>query len=193
MADRVLGVLLAAGAGTRMGRPKALVRDQLGVPWVASGCRMLRAAGCDDVVVVLGAEADSARGLVPPGDELVVAEDWADGLSASLRAGLAYAAGSDADAVLVSLVDLRGLPSAVGRRVLDQARPDLRAALARAVFGGRPGHPVLIGRDHWAAVAASVAGDSGASAYLAQHGAVAVECGDLADGLDRDHEHEHEQ
>ena len=152
---------------------------------------MLRAAGCDDVLVVLGAEAEAARGLVPPGDEVVVAQDWADGLSASLRAGLAYAAASDADAVLVSLVDLRGLPSAVGRRVLDQAGPELRTALARAVFGGRPGHPAVIGRDHWAAVAASVTGDVGAGEYLAQHGAVAVECGDLADGLDRDSEHEH--
>jgi CTP:molybdopterin cytidylyltransferase MocA len=190
MADRVLGVLLAAGAGTRMGRPKALVRDQLGVPWVASGCRMLRAAGCDDVVVVLGAEAEAARALVPPGDAVVVAEDWAEGLSASLRAGLAYAAASDADAALVSLVDLRGLPSSVGRRVLEEAG-DLRTAAARAVFAGRPGHPVLLGRDHWAPVAASVAGDTGAGAYLAQHGAIEVECGDLADGLDRDQQHEH--
>jgi len=186
MTDELLGVLLAAGAGTRMGRPKALVRDDSGVPWVAEGCRMLREAGCDDVVVVLGAAAESARPLVPADAEVVVAADWADGVSASLRAGLEFAAGTDAEAVLVSLVDLPGLPAAVGRRVVERAGPDLSAALARAVFTGRPGHPALIGRAHWPAVARSVSGDAGAGTYLLRHDAVAVECGDLSAGLDQD-------
>ncbi|KRE20968.1 NTP transferase domain-containing protein [Agromyces sp. Soil535] len=186
MTNGLLGVLLAAGAGTRMGRPKALVRDDSGVPWVAEGCRMLRETGCGDVVVVLGASADSARALVPADAGVVVAADWADGVSASLRAGLEFAAGTGAEAVLVSLVDLPGLPAAVGRRVVERAGPDLPAALARAVFDGRQGHPVLIGRAHWPAVARSVSGDAGAGAYLLRHGAVAVECGDLSAGLDRD-------
>ncbi|WP_448002451.1 nucleotidyltransferase family protein [Agromyces bauzanensis] len=181
-----LGLLLAAGAGTRMGRPKALVRDASGVPWVALGCRMLRAAGCGEVVVVLGAEADTALALVPPDARVVVAHDWALGMSASLRAGLGFAESTDAAAVLVSLVDLPELPPSVGRRVLDRAGPDLASALVRAVFGGRPGHPVLIGRAHWAAVAESVSGDAGANAYLGRHGVVAVECGDLTAGRDRD-------
>ena len=188
MTASLLGVLLAAGAGTRMGRPKALVRDASGVPWVVDGCRMLRAAGCDEVVVVLGAEADAARALVPSDADVVVAADWELGLSASLRAGLAFAAGTDAEAVLVSLVDLAGLPPAVGRRVVEGAGTDdeRRGALARAVFDGRPGHPVLIGCDHWAAVATEVSGDAGAGAYLARHDAARVECGDLSAGLDRD-------
>lgn len=190
MTASLLGVLLAAGAGTRMGRPKALVRDASGVPWVVDGCRMLRAAGCDQVVVVLGAEADAARALVPDEADVVVAADWELGLSASLRAGLAFAAGTDAEAVLVSLVDLAGLPPAAGRRVVDAAGIgtgiERRGAIARAVFDGRPGHPVLIGRDHWAAVATEVSGDAGAGAYLARHDAARVECGDLSAGLDRD-------
>jgi CTP:molybdopterin cytidylyltransferase MocA len=60
------------------------------------------------------------------------------------------------------------------------------APLARAVFDGRPGHPVLIGSEHWAAVSASVSGDEGAREYLDAHGVVAVECGDLYDGHDVD-------
>ena len=169
-----------------MGRPKALVRDDSGVPWVAEGCRMLREAGCDAVVVVLGAAAESARLLVPADAEVVVAADWADGVSASLRAGLEFAGGTDAEAVLVSLVDLPGLPAAVGRRVVERVGPDLSAALARAVFDGGPGHPVLIGRAHWPVLAQSVSGDAGAGAYLLRHGAVEVECGDLSTGLDQD-------
>lgn len=186
MTDGPLGVLLAAGAGTRMGRPKALMRDASGTPWVAVGCRMLHDAGCGDIVVVLGAEADAARALVPDEVRVAVAARWADGMSASLRAGLEAAESTDAAAVLVSLVDLPDLPASVGRRVIGQAGPDAATALVRAVFDGRPGHPVLIGRTHWAGVAASVSGDTGANAYLAEHGAVEVECADLNAGLDRD-------
>lgn len=171
-----------------MGRPKALVRDAAGVPWVVDGCRMLRTSGCDRVVVVLGAQADAARALAPADVDVVVAADWEQGLSASLRAGLAFAADTDAEAVLVSLVDLAGLPAAVGRRVVDGVGTgaERQGALARAVFDRRPGHPVLIGRDHWAAVATEVSGDAGAGAYLARHDAVQVECGDLSAGLDHD-------
>ena len=58
--------------------------------------------------------------------------------------------------------------------------------LARAAYAGVPGHPVLIGADHWAGVAASARGDSGARQYLSTHAVDLVECGDLASGEDRD-------
>jgi CTP:molybdopterin cytidylyltransferase MocA len=58
--------------------------------------------------------------------------------------------------------------------------------LRQAVFGGRPGHPVLIGREHWTAVADALAGDRGARGYLVAHGVDEVECGDLFDGHDID-------
>ena len=60
------------------------------------------------------------------------------------------------------------------------------APLARAVFDGRPGHPVLIARHHWTPAAATLSGDRGARAYLDAHGVVDVECGDLYDGHDVD-------
>jgi len=77
-----------------------------------------------------------------------------------------------------------GMPSTVVTRVLRAASGP--AMLARAVFDGRPGHPVVIGREHWAAVAASVQGDSGANRYLETHGTLPVECADLWDGADTD-------
>ncbi len=64
--------------------------------------------------------------------------------------------------------------------------PDIRSALARATFSGRPGHPVLIGADHFAGVLAVSTGDHGARDYLATHPVLAVECGDLAGGADVD-------
>ena len=177
------GLLLAAGAGTRMGRPKALVVDD-GTPWLVRGVETLRGGGCDDVVVVLGAAADEARGLVPEGVGVVVAADWAEGMSASLRAGLVHLEETEADAALVSLVDLPDVTDAVVRRVL-AAGAD-QAALIRTTYDGRPGHPVLLGREHWFGVRAAAVGDRGARDYLANHALVAVECGDLATGRDVD-------
>jgi len=177
------GLLLAAGAGTRMGRPKALVVDDDGTPWLARVVDALRGGGCDEVVVVLGAAADEARGLVPDDVAVVVAADWAEGMSASLRAGLASLDPS-ADAALVTLVDLPDVTADVIGRVAAAAHgPDV---LARAAYEETPGHPVLIGRDHWAGVIATATGDLGARDYLKPREVVLVECGDLATGRDVD-------
>lgn len=178
---RVAGVVLAAGAGTRAGGPKALRRDADGVPWLHLAVAALRTGGCDDLRVVLGAGADEARTLVPDGVEVVAAEDWAEGLSASFRAGLA---GLDADAAVVTLVDLHGLPAEAVARILSPAVD--AATLRRATYAGRPGHPVLLGRDHWAAAAASAEGDRGAGRYLSAQDAEPVELSGLWDGEDDD-------
>lgn len=178
----VLGLLLAAGQGVRMGRPKALVRGADGVPWLVSSSEALAEAGCDRVVVVLGAEAEAAAALLG-GQSHVVAKDWGEGMSASLRAGLRVASDGDADAVLVHLVDLPDVGPEVIRRVLAFAAPD---ALARAAYHGHPGHPVLIGADHWAELMADLDGDEGAKHYLARHNVTLVECADLATGADID-------
>jgi CTP:molybdopterin cytidylyltransferase MocA len=165
-----------------MGRPKALVSDERG-SWLVRAVGVLRDGGCDDVLVVLGAAAQEARALVPDGVRVVVAEDWASGMSASLRAGL-DAVGPDADAVLVSLVDLPDLVPGVVARV--RAAAVGPGALARASYGGEPGHPVLLGRDHWAGVLDLARGDRGARDFLAGSDVVLVECGDLAGGRDVD-------
>jgi CTP:molybdopterin cytidylyltransferase MocA len=180
---RAAGIVLAAGAGTRAGGPKALRRDADGMPWLHRAVAALRDGGCDPVLVVLGAEAAAARGLVPPDATVVVADDWADGLSASLRAGLT-AAPPAADAVVVTLVDLPDLPVAAVEELL--APPLGPATLRRATYRGRPGHPVVIGRDHWLAAAASAHGDRGAGRYLRDQGAELVELSGLWDGADDD-------
>ena len=179
------GLLLAAGAGTRMGQPKALVHDDDGTSWLRRSVGVLRSGGCDRVTVVLGARADEATLLLEgTGATVVVAGDWSDGMGASLRAGLHALAGSDALAAVVMLVDLPDVTAEVVRHVTGGVTGP--GQLVRASYEGRPGHPVVIGRDHWAAVADSVAGDQGARHYLASHGVVDVECGTLASGRDRD-------
>lgn len=183
LAHRPAGLVLAAGAGRRFGGPKALARDPEGVPWVEKAVRALRDGGCDPVVVVLGAAGDDTATLVPGGATVVRAEGWADGVSASLRAGLDAAASTDASAIVVVPVDTPELPATAVMRLASRAAAD---ALAFAAYGGTPGHPVVIGRAHWAALAAAVSGDVGARPYLRDYGAEAVECGDLWSGADRD-------
>ncbi|CUR55599.1 4-diphosphocytidyl-2C-methyl-D-erythritol synthase [metagenome] len=176
----IAGLVLAAGAGTRMGLPKALVEDESG-PWLPRAVAALSDGGCEQVSVVLGA-APQAATLVP-GTPVVIADDWADGMAASLRAGLS-SLGPEPVAVVVTLVDLPDVGAPVVARLL--AREVDATTLARAAYAGQPGHPVLIGRDHLPGVIATAEGDQGARDYLAAHRHELVECGDLAGGHDVD-------
>jgi nicotine blue oxidoreductase len=189
---RTVGLLLAAGAGRRFGGPKALVRPAADAPTLLeSAVATLRAAGVGRVVVVVGADACRVTPLAAAtGAEVVTATGWAAGMGASLRAGLQhlteYPAETAADLVLVTLVDLPDVGAEVVRRVLAAARGEGAAALVRAAYGGAPGHPVALGREHWAGVAAAAEGDRGARSYLQGTAHRLVECGDLATGRDVD-------
>jgi nicotine blue oxidoreductase len=173
---RTAGLVLAAGEGRRFGGPKA--------PYVVDGerlvdraVRVLRAAGCDPVVVVLGAWV----GDVP--DAVVVVNDgWAEGMGSSLRAGLAAIDGlPEVARAVVTLVDLPGLTPAAVARLLGCGEP-----VAAAAYAGQRGHPVLLAREHWSGAAALADGDRGARAYLAEHPPHLVEVGDVASGTDLD-------
>ena len=185
------GLLLAAGAGRRMGGPKSLLRDHDGVALVDRAVRVLLDGGCGTVTVVLGAAAADARELLAetgwvghPRLTVVVADDWDEGMAASLRTGLAALTGTDASAVVVTLVDLPDVHADVVRRVV--ATGSAADSLVRATYHGTPGHPVLLGREHWAEIAATATGDHGAREYFRSHPPVACECGDLATGRDVD-------
>src|SRR5437588_1746517 len=92
------GLLLAAGGGRRYGMPKALV-ERDGRLLVEHAAQVLRAGGCDPVVVVLGAAADEVRRRADLAGAIVVDNpDWADGMGSSLRAGLAALASTGAPA-----------------------------------------------------------------------------------------------
>jgi molybdenum cofactor cytidylyltransferase len=175
--SRNVGVLLAAGAGRRYGKPKVLVEG-----WLDTAVGALRGGGCTDVVVVLGAAEVSA----PPGVTAVIARDWHEGLSVSVRAGLAQAERMHADYAVLHVIDTPDVGPAVVARVLGRAVAS-GSGLARAYFGDRPGHPVVLARRHWPAVLAQMSGDQGAGAYLrGRQDVEIVDCGDLAGGYDID-------
>lgn len=181
----VAGVVLAAGTGRRMGTPKALIPGRDGRPWVVAAVDTLRAAGCASVYVAVGASADKVRQLLEDQVDVIVIDvtDWRVGMSASLRACLTALADIPAECALIHLVDLPDVGADVAERLV---RHRGTRALARASYGSRPGHPVLLGRDHWDGVVQSLRGDAGAADYLAANGVVLVECGDLATGQDVD-------
>jgi len=176
-----------------MGRPKGLLVDARGVPWVRLAVTAMGDAGCQPVVVVTGARGEDVAALVPGGVTVLHVAGWAEGMGASLRAGLTALTQLDGprDAAVVGLVDMPDVTSAVVSRLRDSAANVFldhpTQALARATYHGRPGHPVLLGRDHWAGVLEHARGDAGARHYLlGREDVTLVEAGDLASGMDID-------
>ena len=176
---RVAGLLLAAGQGSRLGRPKALV-EVGGRTLAERAVTMLRGGGTDPVVVVTGAAPVSLPGVIT-----VHNPDWPTGMGSSLRAGLSTLPAGHGAAV-IALVDQPLIGPEVVRRLIDAYLHG--AEVAVACYEGRPRNPVLIAGAHWAAAAAAASGDSGARAFLRtrQDLVTAVECGDIArpDDLD---------
>jgi nicotine blue oxidoreductase len=176
---RVAGVLLAAGEGRRLGRPKALV-EVAGETLAERGVRLLRDGGASPVVVVTGAAA------VPPGGAAVVHNpDWRTGMGSSLATGL-RALPADAAAAVIALADQPLVGAEAVRRLIAAHRAG--ASVAVASYDGRPRNPVLIAREHWPEVIAAAAGDTGARVFLRAHRDLAtqVECGDTGSPDDVD-------
>ena len=180
----VAGLVLAAGGGRRYGMPKALVEYE-GSLLVERAVRTARAV-CDPVLVVLGARAvDVWRTADLDGATVLANRDWETGMASSLRTGLDGLRGwpGRVDAALVTLVDMPGMTPEALRAVAAHAAPD---ALATATYDGVRGHPVLLGREHWAGIAATATGDEGARRYLTGRTVTEVDCTGLADPTDLD-------
>jgi CTP:molybdopterin cytidylyltransferase MocA len=180
----VAALVLAAGGGRRYGMPKALVEYE-GSLLVERAVRTARAV-CAPVLVVLGAQAvDVWRTADLDGATVLANRDWETGMASSLRTGLDGLRGwpGRVDAVLVTLVDMPGMTPEALRALAEHAAPD---ALAVATYDGVRGHPVLLGREHWAGVAETATGDEGARRYLAGRAVTEVDCTGLADPTDLD-------
>ena len=170
-------IVLAAGAGRRFGGPKQLAPLR-GRPLIA---HVLEAAR-PPVIVVLGAHADEIRASVDLSTAQVVhCAGWEEGQAASLRAGVAAA--GDAQAAVVLLGDM----PFVTREVIEgaAARLDESCDAVRTLYGGRPGHPVVLGRAVLDAVGA-VRGDQGARVLLDDFRVREWEAGELCDPTDID-------
>ena len=174
-------VVLAAGEGSRFGGPKQLAeldgRPLLEHVLVAAAA----VPALERIVVVLGARAEEIRERVElHGASVVVAEDWAEGQAASLRAGLT--ALDDVDGALILLGDQPGITPAAIEAVLSHF--DGTRAL-RAVYDGAPGHPVVLPRALVPA-ALELQGNEGARELLEASGVRRIEVSHLCEPVDVD-------
>ena len=172
----VAGVLLAAGDGSRFGRPKALVELD-GQTLAERGVSLLRAGGADPILVVTGAapvELDGTHTVFNP--------EWRTGMGSSLRAALQALAGPgaglDVGAVVVALADQPLVGAEAVARLIAAYRDG--ATVAVAAYDGQARNPVLLAREHWAEVIVSATGDQGARTFLRARPDLVtlVECGD---------------
>ena len=198
MAGPVLGVVLAAGGSTRMGRPKQLA-TLAGRPLLAhvlaaldeapldGGFRGLKASPpVDRVVVALGGAAGEVMDRVELGRaEPLVVEGWAAGMGHVLAATLGQA-GDDWAAVVVLLGDQPLVTGRAVARVVEAWRAGA-GPVVTATYGGRPGHPKLFDRRLLPGLL-RLAGDAGARDLVAAHPdwVHRVEVGDLGSDADVD-------
>ncbi len=171
MSLRLAGVVLAAGRSERMGRPKALLPDAEGVPFVARIARTLRRAGVTPLVVVRPGAAEAlAEALAAEDAGLVVNPDPDRGQLSSLLVGLDAA--GDPDGLLVTLVDVPFVAEATVRAVV-AAHARTRAPIVRPASGARHGHPVIFDRALFDALRRAPL-DQGAKAVVRAHTAAIV-------------------
>lgn len=152
----IRGIVLAAGASSRMGTAKAaLPFGQTGETALAHVARALLRGGVPDIVVVAGAHIDAVRAAMPtfadrgrPGSpriRMIEHPDWQRGQLSSLLAGLDAIDDALLEAAVVTLVDVPLLqPSTVGAVIAEWRR--CRAPIVRPAHGGRHGHPVIFDR-----------------------------------------------
>ncbi len=179
-------VLLAAGASTRMGRPKQLI-EVGGRPLVVRAVEAALASVAWPVVVVVGAHAEAIRPVLARHPVLVADNPaWTEGMASSLRTGVAtlQAFSRTLDGALVAVADQPAFSAKVIARLVEAHRATGRG-IAAARYAGRLAVPALFDRTHFAALAA-LTGEGGARQYLADHaaGTAAVDLPELAVDLD---------
>ncbi|BCB83334.1 nucleotidyltransferase family protein [Phytohabitans suffuscus] len=174
-------MVIAAGGGRRIGGPEALLQHE-GTPLVDRAIETVRDAGCEPVVVVLGAAADEVQAAAElKGASVVVDKTWGRGIGSSLRVGLTALTGTDAEAVVVVPVDMPGVTAHAVRRVAALPYSDV---LVCATYEGRRSYPMLFGRKHWPGISTVAHADAGARPYLLAHKdeVLDVACDRIADG-----------
>ena len=158
----IVGLLLAAGGGTRFGSQKLLARVR-GVPIVASSARALWPL-VDRLIVVVGSESRAVTDALEGVDATLVENPlWADGLSTSLEVGV-RAVPKDTKAIVVALGDQPGIDPAVVRKVIARWR-ETGSPIVSTRYRGNRGHPVLLGCSLFGEVG-TISGDVGARSLM---------------------------
>jgi molybdenum cofactor cytidylyltransferase len=147
LAPSFVGVVLAAGASSRMGSDKALLPWRGGT-FLSAAIRALQPA-TDLVIVVAGANADTLSPIVNANAAfMVINPDPGQGQFSSLRVGLQEVLNRGRDAAIITLVDRPAAGEATIERLRDEflaADDEIWAVVPE--YAGKHGHPIVIGRE----------------------------------------------
>lgn len=171
---RVAAIVLAAGASTRLGRPKQLLLYD-GETLIKRAVLAAIAAGASPVVAVLGANADAIAPALSGIDGVTMVTNirWQDGLASSLATGVSAvtAIAPESEGVLITVAD-QPLVDGIALQHLVQTF-DRERRIVAAEYAGTVGVPVVVGREHLSALCA-LHGEAGAGAWLRAHRSAAT-------------------
>lgn len=161
-------IVLAAGCSSRFEGGHKLTATLDGRPLVARILDQVSAAPVEDIVVVVGAHADSVRAAAGEGRwKFILNPVAADGLSTSIRAGIT-ALTSTAQAAMIVLADMPGVTAPLIAALAEAAARNPGAIVHPVAPDGSQGHPVLWPADLFGALA-TLTGDKGAKGLLEAH------------------------
>lgn len=160
-------IILAAGASTRLGRPKQLVRSA-GETLLDRTIRHVRQAGCDPVFVVLGANSEEiTRTALLKDAQTIVNEEWRSGISTSIRAGITAVQTlcPESSAAMLLVCDQPNLTSAHLAELISQHQAAIQTAIIASVYAGNIGIPAIFPTSQFDSLL-RLEGDVGARATL---------------------------
>jgi CTP:molybdopterin cytidylyltransferase MocA len=170
---RVAAVVLAAGESSRLGEPKQLVHLQ-NERLLERAVRVAAEGGCEPVVVVLGAASERiVAECALDSASIVVNADWAEGMSSSIRLGIASVA-HEADAAIVMTCDQPAVTAGHLRNLIDLCK----TVPVASSYAGRRGVPACFPAGCFGELL-ELSGDAGARALLASAPTVALAGGEL--------------
>lgn len=166
---KVAAIVLAAGQSKRMKGANKLLAPAPDKPLIACTLDALAATAIEQIVVVLGHDADAVKKAVNQAEaSFVVNDKFEQGMGTSIAAGI-RGLGDNIDAVLIVLGDMPRISPIVIAALLEALDPATGVTIAAPVFEGKRGNPVLLSREHFMALA-GLTGDEGARELIVTAG-----------------------
>jgi molybdenum cofactor cytidylyltransferase len=165
----IAGLILAAGASTRLGRPKQLLKAQ-GKPLLEKATEAALEARLDGVYVVLGARYEEIKTSIRhlPA-QLIRNEQWQDGIGSSLSSGIrAIRTSNNYDAVLIMLSDQLHVNGTHLSALVNTYLKSSHKAIVATTYGHQTGVPALFDQFYFPQLE-NLSGDTGAKKVIRQH------------------------